>query len=311
MENSKIEWTHHTFNPWVGCTKVSDGCKNCYAENLMDKRMGRVQWGPAGTRDKTSEAYWKKPLAWNRKLEGTGRRERVFCASLADVFEDREELVDWRNELFQLMELTQNLDWLLLTKRPENVMNMIRHDWATYLPSNIWIGTSVENQEQADKRIPELLKIPAKVRFLSCEPLLGPVDLMGYFPRYDYRPTWEFQRIYHGWDSDKPIKLQSGIDWLICGGESGPNARPMHPEWARSLRDQCQEAEVPFLFKQWGEWLVSSEMRQGVHPDPGIYSWPWRDSDDDFTMMVRVGKKAAGRLLDGREWNEFPEVELV
>lgn len=300
MENSKIEWTHHTFNPWIGCTKVSDGCKFCYAEHLMDKRLSRVQWGPQGTRQRTSAANWNKPRQWNKRLEGTGRRERVFCASLADVFEDRPELEEWRSDLFDLIVDTPNLDWLLLTKRPENVQRMLPY-WVgkgEQIAPSVWIGTSVENQEQADKRIPELLRIPAAVRFLSCEPLLGPVDLRAY--------------LYPMFAADDPRYFERGsaVDWVIVGGESGQQARPMHPEWARSLRDQCQRAGVPFLFKQWGEWLVSSHMVQGVHPDPGVYAWPWKRADD-LTMMVKVGKKFAGRLLDGREWSEFPQPELV
>ena len=180
MENSKIEWCHHTFNPWIGCAKVSQGCANCYAEELMDTRYGRANWGVDGTRVRTSDAYWRKPLAWNRKARIEGVRYRVFCASLADVFEDREDLEEWRDDLFNLISATPNLDWLLLTKRPENVNRIVgesRGDcyWieesAGKGNGNIWIGTSVENQEQADKRIPELLKIPARVRFLSMEPL--------------------------------------------------------------------------------------------------------------------------------------------
>jgi len=187
-ENSKIEWCDHTFNPWVGCSKVSTGCKNCYAENMMDKRFGRVQWGVSGTRSRTSAANWEKPLSWNRKAKEEGTRPRVFCGSLCDIFEDRPELVEWRRDLLSLIVDTPNLDWLLLTKRPENVNRMInevcglveRSQWfGEWLNINkhIWIGTSVENQETADKRIPELLKIPAAVRFLSAEPMLGPVVL--------------------------------------------------------------------------------------------------------------------------------------
>lgn len=301
-ENSRIEWTDHTFNPWIGCTKISDGCKHCYAEALMDKRYGRAQWGPQGTRVRTSEAYWRKPLAWNRRAETEGRRYHVFCASLADVFEDRPELVPWRTELFELIAQTPNLDWLLLTKRPENVLEMVPWGWHTedaggYLidggewPANVWIGTSVENQGAANERIPHLLRIPARYRFLSMEPLLGPVDFrtVDGFNRYNLS--------LHGF-------------WVIVGGESGPNARPMHPDWVRSLRDQCQAAGVAFHFKQWGEWIVSTHAEQ--HMPPGKMAWPWAhrfpdgDIEGDTTMMLRVGKRFAGRLLDGREWNEFP-----
>lgn len=322
--NSKIEWTDHTFNPWMGCTKVSDGCKFCYAETLMDTRWGKVEWGPQGERKRTSEANWRKPLAWNgddwfvcakcghrashRYFDRQGvpryvcpecgefdvhiTRQRVFCASLADVFEDRDELRPWRRDLFEMIAQTPNLDWLILTKRPENVMAMIAADaseWSEQLPDHVWIGTSVEDQESADKRIPELLRIPAAVRFLSCEPLLGPMDL--------WQPARRQPRTVHaGHDSS-----HDGIHWVICGGESGPNARPMHPDWARSIRDQCQAASVSFLFKQWGAW----------YPDPkGIYEGKPSMIFGD-TVVHRLGKKEAGRELDGREWNQFPESAAV
>ncbi len=240
-ENSAIEWTDHTFNPWMGCTKVSDGCKNCYAETLMDKRYGKVKWGPQGTRIRTSAANWRKPLAWNRQAEKEGRRFRVFCASLADVFEDKPEVYPWREELFGLIGNTPNLDWLLLTKRPENVDNMfleivgpIRLGWEDF--PNIWIGTSVENQEQYDKRVPELRNVPSAIRFLSMEPLLGPVEF-GEHVQAEYDPELE-----HG--------PYSAFDWVIVGGESGHGKRPFNADWARLIRDQCQAAGVPFFMKQ-------------------------------------------------------------
>ena len=289
MENSNIEWTDHTFNPWMGCTKLSQGCANCYAETLMDKRYGKVKWGPQGQRVRTSAANWRKPLAWNKAAGKAGKRARVFCASLADVFEDKadqlEEMDKWRAELFQLIQDTENLDWLILTKRPENVMGMVDAPWYYALP-NVWIGTSVENQEQANKRIPELLKIPAAVRFLSMEPLLGAVDLENL--AYEAAgPAWAGYNLL--------------IDWVIVGGESGPDARPMHPDWARSIRDQCQEAGVPFFFKQCGEWAWT-----GDYITDNLYADKQRYMFADRTVMIRAGKRAAGRLLDGREWNEFP-----
>lgn len=336
MKNTKIEWCDHSWNPWIGCTKVSPGCQHCYAEALMDGRFGRVQWGPQGERKRTSAAYWRKPLAWNKDQWGecaacywrgsyaeTGlhqdgvtcprcgelaiqpTRQRVFCASLADAFEDRPELIEWRWDLFQLIETTPNLDWLLLTKRPENVMRFISREWRDEagwggFPGNVWIGTSVENQEQANRRIPELLKIPAAVRFLSIEPLLGPVSIAEYYQE-------EGKGTYSLWIDY--------LDWVIVGGESGPNARPMHPQWVRSIRDQCVAADVPFLFKQWGEWLPSSHVTNGMS-DHGAWSWPWAtgqsgDLQGDTTMMVNVGKHTAGRLLDGREWNEYPTDEIL
>lgn len=248
-ENSKISWCHHTFNAWVGCAKVSAGCARCYAEELMDKRYGKVQWGPQGTRVKTSPANWKLPIRWNKQAQKEDTRYRVFCASLADVFEDRPELVPWRVELMALIQKTPYLDWLLLSKRPENAPDMMKevvrlgnytaNDWLAMglMPPNVWLGTSVENQEQADKRIPELIKMPAMLHFLSMEPLLGTVNLglLG--------------AIAHS----SPYSLYADhIKWVIVGGESGAHARPMNLDWARDVRDQCQYANVKFFFKQTG-----------------------------------------------------------
>lgn len=227
-ENSKIEWTTHTFNPWIGCSKVSPACKNCYAE-AWAKRSGLVQWGESAERRRTSDANWRKPLLWNNQANGS--RPRVFCASLADVFEEHPTIQPgWRADLGRLIACTDKLDWLLLTKRPENVYRMLPEFWVNFeepyhMPSNVWIGTTVENQEEADRRIPELLRVPARVRFLSCEPLLGSVNLAF-------------------------LADAQNLHWVICGGESGGGARPMNPDWARSLRNQCKAAAVPFFMKQ-------------------------------------------------------------
>lgn len=307
MKDSKIEWTHHTFNPWIGCTRVSPGCVNCYAETMMADRYKKVKWGPAGERKRTSADYWKQPLKWNREAAAAGERRRVFCSSLADVFEFKADQVDdlrfWRFHLWELIDETPYLDWLLLTKRPENVNNIVPFTYGGEWPSNIWIGTSIENQEYADKRIPELLRIPAGVRFLSVEPLLGPVDLSEWL--------W----------ADMPGKPRlNRLHWVIVGGESGPNARPMHPDWVRSIRDQCVAAGVSFLFKQWGEWAVTTH--EWTLPNEGL-TGPWSSSfskqyyliGDGVSMrhmkMEKVGKHRAGRLLDGREWDEFPVVEVA
>lgn len=260
-ENSKIEWTDHTFNPWIGCSKVSAGCKNCYAETLMDKRYGRVQWGDNGTRVRTSDANWRKPLTWAKKARATGTRPRVFCSSLADVFEDRPELEVWRDDLFQLIADTPELDWLILTKRPENIERMMNPaptervpvpclGGGDYLP-NVWLGTSVEDQSSADKRIPELLKVPARVRFLSVEPLLGPVDFEDVKQTVAPGFFGDCLKWYHMGNCHVKEGLHYPvINWVIVGGESGPGARPMDPAWGRSIRDQCREAGVPFFMKQ-------------------------------------------------------------
>lgn len=303
--DTKIEWCDHTFNPWEGCTKVSPGCAHCYAEARNARFSGGTAalWGKGKPRRRTSEANWRQPLKWDRFQETSGavhhggERPRVFCASLADWLDD-EVPVEWLADLLDVIRRTPNLDWLLLTKRPENWDRRVyevriaamkgdtARDDAIYAftdswmigsaPGNVWIGTTVEDQQRADERIPHLLKIPAKVRFLSCEPLLGPVDLrlMSHLGPVE-RVNQNF------------VKQDCLINWVICGGESGPGARPMRPDWARSLRDQCAAAGVPFLFKQWGEWA-------------------WAFSSDGRPSMSLVGKKLAGRSLDGIEHNEFP-----
>lgn len=397
-ENSKIEWCDNTFNPWRGCSRVSQGCQNCYAEALSLRNPATLgKWGAGGTRVVAVPSYWAQAHKWDRDVllakhqpcgcvvctcedeeqcHGCGAkncgdhpvgkmpnpvyiRPRVFCSSLADVFEDwggpmvypdkngpdgvspvwwdntvgmvpkgktGERLAtmdDVRLHLFETIRTTPYLDWLLLTKRPQNwakciegVLKLIESlpDWDTpgthrweplrdWLadwfvlhepPANVWIGTTVEDQERADKRIPQLLQIPAKVRFLSCEPLLGPVDLRFECddPDDDNPAGKIFRNALAPGFGIKPIH------WVICGGESGPKARPMHPDWARSLRDQCAAAGVPFLFKQWGEYCPAEGRPESL---THIHRWP------DNTAMVRPGKKAAGRLLDGQEHNGFPQ----
>lgn len=259
-ENSSISWTDHTFNPWMGCFKVSDGCKFCYAEELMDKRYGKAKWGAQATRVKTSDANWRKPLQWNKQAKKLGIRYRVFCASLADVFEDKPdqpELEQWRRDLFELIISTPQLDWLILTKRPENLKRMLPHYWVNMeMPDNVWLGTSVENQEQANKRIPELLKIPARVRFLSCEPLLEPITIFDFDEGVLRGPAViesggvtlsSPDGAPEGYDDSHP-----GIDWVIVGGESGHNARAFNREWASSIRKQCRSVAIPFFMKQFG-----------------------------------------------------------
>ncbi|PVX75594.1 phage Gp37/Gp68 family protein [Paraburkholderia unamae] len=316
-ENSKIEWTDHTFNPWEGCQKVGPGCDHCYAETRNARFGGgvAVNWGPGAPRRRTSAANWRKPLQWNR--DGTfyaihGRRQRVFCASLADVFDNEVDLL-WRRDLFQLIAATPNLDWLLLTKRIGNVPTMLRHIGIEQLPENVWLGATVVNQAEADRDIPKLLAVPARVRFLSMEPLLGPVDLERPAPGPDIDQG-------AGEQICQPWMIQSGIDWVIVGGESGPGARPMSIQWARELRDQCAAASVPFLFKQWGEWGPAWPRPSG---EPGRFAFGDYDFDrtrhhevDSYprqfamfgarSVLERVGKKAAGRQLDGRTHDEFP-----
>lgn len=258
MQNSKIEWTTHTFNPWWGCTKVSPACDHCYAEALA-KRRGHNVWGPGADIRILSETHWRQPLKWNRLALEAGERHRVFCASMADVFEGRPEHAPHRARLWPLIEATPALDWLLLTKRPGKVLSLA--PWGVDWPRNVWVGTTVENQEWVDRRLPALLAIPSAVRFVSVEPLLGPVDLAAY------------------------LVGARRVDWVIVGGESAAQARPMRPEWVRAIRDQCQQVGVAFHFKQWGTF------------GPG---------QADLGPLIRLGKKNAGRNLDGRTWDELP-----
>lgn len=307
-ENSAIEWTDHTFNPWEGCQKVGPGCDHCYAETRNARFGGGTapNWGPGAPRRLTSAANWRKPLAWDAAsaafAEQHGRRQRVFCASLADVFDNAVEDM-WRADLANLIDATPNLDWLLLTKRIGNAAEMleIMFDSSTTRP-NVWIGATVVNQTEADRDILKLLATPAAKRFLSIEPMLGPINLGQLQP---------------GLPANAWLTWLDGLDWVICGGESGPSARPMHPDWARSLRDQCSAAGVPFLFKQWGEWretdgpktrLEHRAIGKGTH-------WLTRDGclheTGHFSIyrdykVAKLGKKLAGRLLDGIQHDGTP-----
>ena len=278
-KDSSIEWTHHTFNPWWGCSKVSPGCTNCYAE-AWAKRVGEKIWGTGESRRFFTEKHWAEPLKWNKEAVAQKKRKRVFCASMADVFEFRADLNPWREKLWALIEQTPWLDWLLLTKRPQNIMS--KAPWTNDWPDNVWIGTTVEDQTRADERLPILLKIPAKRRFLSCEPLLGSVDLSA-------------------WTIKRPRNLHP-IDWVIAGGESGAGARAMLPSWARQLRDQCPLSGVPFQFKQWGHWapipIPKTEKK-------GMYKF-WDNVMGIDIFMEPRGKKISGRRLDGVTWDQLP-----
>ncbi|NUB14545.1 DUF5131 family protein [Azospirillum brasilense] len=354
-ENSKIEWCHHTLNPWIGCTKVSPACDNCYAEKERAVTCLGVTWGAGQPRHRTSAGTWKQPLAWDRKAAKEGRRMRVFCASLADVF-DAEVPDDWRDDLFALIAATPHLDWLLLTKRPAVARKYLTNRYAKPAPwfeashrlgttlknsagsiyikavcargqfENVWLGTTVENQAMAEARIPHLLGTPAAVRFLSMEPLLGMVDLRrwmadlcpnclqpGCVPSLRFDSAEVFS-ICGSFVIETPRPL---IDWVIAGGESGSKARPSHPDWFRSLRDQCAAAGVPFVMKQWGEWAPTQPVPGGdlggdMRADRVRIVKLAGENDGHFrrgdALMARVGKRNAGRLLDGVLHDALPEV---
>jgi len=241
-ETTGIAWCDHTFNPWIGCMKVSAGCDHCYAETLMDTRYHRVEWGQrktdatepsVGTRLRTSPGNWKQPLRWARKarqaiedfdagmLTIRPHRPRVFCSSLADVFDNQVDRA-WRWELWDLIAQTPELDWLLLTKRPENIGGMLG-PWERRFPPNVWLGATCEDQAAYDRRWPILQEFNLRIRFISYEPAIGPLDILRH--------------------KEKP-------DWLICGGESGKNYRAMPHEWAYRVMDDCNEHFVPFFMKQ-------------------------------------------------------------
>ncbi len=245
-DRTRIQWCDATWNPIVGCTPVSEGCAHCYAARMAKRLAGRCGYPKDFSEVTTRQHVLGQPCSWKNP-------RRIFTCSMGDLFHERVNPAD-RFSVFNVMRGCPRHTFLVLTKRPELISPSI--EW----PSNVWLGVTVENQEMADARIPMLLKVEAAVRFVSIEPLLGPVYL--------------------------PVVLPVWISWVIVGGETGPGARPMHPDWVRSIRDQCVTAGVPFFFKHWGEYCVTC----------------------DSTKMVRVGHKMAGSLLDGREWDEFPEV---
>jgi protein gp37 len=261
-----------------------------------------------------SDRYWQKPLKWNRDAERSGVPARVFCASMADVFEDHPHVVDARARLWQLIEQTPWLRWQLLTKRPQNITGMA--PWGNRWPGHVWIGTSVEDQQRADERIPILLEVDAAVRFLSCEPLLDMLDLKPYLtPGRDVteaNPDAPDRSITRGreggcgtWERSAPLQ------WVIAGGESGPQARPMDPAWPRRLRDQCAAAGTDFFFKQWGEYAPSGRIVIRSRPVPGsiLVGGPV-DELGHRVEMIRHGKKRAGRLLDGRLHGASPPLTM-
>lgn len=356
-ENSAIEWTDHTFNPWEGCQKVGPGCDHCYAETRNARFGGGTapNWGPNAPRRLTSKSNWQKPLRWQADaaafLATHGRRQRVFCASLADVF-DNAVPDQWRSALFDTIHRTPDLDWMLLTKRIGNVAKLTDVEWGTEdWPANVWLGATIVNQDEADRDIPKLLATRGpRVRFLSMEPLLGPVNLEPWLapdkvcqgcddgdgfgnrcasdriPRSEQCP---WNRAVHIVDEHGPFSADGlpasitsavqTLDWVIVGGESGPGARPMHPDWARSLRDQCAAAGVPLLFKQWGEWAPGESAVTTIHrrvvqtADWFDEGWVFDDMPGDFELhaddeptLYRAGKKEAGRLLDGVQHDGVP-----
>jgi protein gp37 len=336
-----------TFNPWWGCMKVSPACKHCYAEYLSDTRMGGNHWGPGSERRKFGDKHWNEPLKWNKECEKLGIRRKVFCASMADVFEDHPDVIEERERLWRMIDATPYLDWLLLTKRPENILMMLPDRWYRVepymtqeeaksrreinrkVPTNVWFGTTAEDQEWSDKRIGHLTNVKIQTGrkiFLSMEPLLGPVDLeQDVFPH----------RLVRAVPRESRTKWLHLLDWVIAGGESGINARPSHPNWFISLRDQCEKYSVPFFFKQWGEygtkfctmgeepkavfkmyhdydhfaakdWVEKGDQCIDVTGKICKIGMDFRDAEYPVAIMNHVGKKRAGRELDGKLYNDMP-----
>lgn len=377
-----IEWADSTFNPWIGCTAISPGCANCYAAVSTPARSMHITWGPGQQRHRTSVGNWKQPFTWDKQrfmrctscrwrgplaAESIGcgnckstnhlaeARRRVFCSSLADWL-DNEVPIEWLVDLLALIRDTPHLDWLLLTKRIGNWKSRLQQArdatpnaamidcWLRGMaPPNIWLGATVVDQTEADRDIVKLRSVPARVRFVSIEPMLGPIDIRKHM--------WPVHASWPACFSSPQAAIEAGqtvtykrqallsaagaaslVNWVVAGGESGPSARPMHPDWPRSLRDQCAAADVPFLFKQWGSWRAAAWF-DGPDAD--------RDDGDDFVdldrtdhqfvandgrtwdtvggrymypplplghwcLMVNEGKRATGRILDGDEHNAFP-----
>jgi protein gp37 len=269
----------------MGCTKVSPACDGCYAEALMDKRYGKVQWGPHGERKRTGASTWHDPVRWQKQAEKDGDRPFVFCASLADIF-DNQVPAEWRADAFEVMRKTPNLVYLLLTKRPQNIVKL--SDAAGGLPRNAALGTTVEDQKRTDINLPalEVAKIETKPLFSfgSFEPLLGPIVI----PRA-FMP-----------------------DWIITGGETdqgGHMSRPSHPEWFRDLRDQALDAGSSFHHKQNGEWLAwGQKLEDGSLNFISFGKDPDRYQHLGNEIISKVGKKRSGRTIDGVTWNGFPSV---
>jgi len=273
-EVTAISWTDHTFNPWIGCTKVSPGCDHCYAETLATTRMQR-QWGPGAERRRTSVANWHLPIRWNKQAVKDGRRHRVFCASMADVF-DAEVPQAMRDDMWALIRATPALDWQLLTKRTRAkwILKCLPADWGDGY-TNVWLGSSIEDQATANRRIPELLAVPAAIHWLSVEPMIAQI----YLCQIPTHPTPDGYTHYINPLWPGAWFPGASIDWVVVGGESGKGARPMQGEWARTILSNCYTFQVPLFFKQWGD--VSPDRQVGVHH--------------------------GGDVLEGRQWHEFPK----
>lgn len=285
--DSHIAWCHHSFNAWIGCAKAGKDCSNCYGEQLMDKRFGRVKWGPEGTRKRTSMANWRKPVGWDRKAKEAGVKFLVFGNSLNDILEDREELVQWRADYVDLIESTPNLIWMLLTKRPEN-WELLPSSWYAFPPPNVWFGLSVADQETYHVRAEPFIDYFDQfvVKFLSVEPQLGPLYLDG---EKDELGFW---------------------DWVIGGGESDQAelGRFYDLDWGKILIQRCQKYGTPYFHKQMGSaWARTHVIRAGATPaDIGdragidVAFWPGDLLVREFPVFTKEKLRRANEVLVSR-----------
>lgn len=308
-KDTKISWAHHTFNPWLGCFEVSPACDNCYARELAHRFFPTQQlWGKDGVRRPASEKSWAEVEKWAVSARRRGVTERVFCESMGDLFEARPDLDRWRSRLWELIERTSDvLIWMLLTKRPENMLSMTPVRWGKGWPKNVWAGVTAENERRLKERMVYLERVPANVRFLSVEPMLGPMNLTPYLAYFRAAEGAVAVECPHGYDAC-PECDAGPIHWVICGGESGQKARPSHPDWFRTLRNECVRAGVPFHMKQWGSYVPRASVRGKISKKRLTMVTASGEPGDvtGLALMARVGARKAGNVLDGRRWLQFP-----
>jgi len=288
-KNSSISWTHHTFSPWWGCVEVSPACDECYARVLAN-RWGFDVWGKDAPRRFFTDKHWNEPLKWDAAAAKAGERHRVFCASMADVFEDRRDLDIWRLRLYTLIEKTPNLDWMLLTKREKAIRKLLPFQWTMSPRPNVWLGVTAENQRRAEERIPALLEVPAVVHWVSAEPLLSHINFEPWIAGYKHDVTHDRHDAPDGARVGGEVRSgdqwfrEKGIDWVIVGGESGHHARRMDPEWANDIRRQCS-GKVAYHFKQKGR-VLAGELKCKDREGKDLSEWPKEFQVQEFPKVA-------------------------
>ncbi|HAN19652.1 MAG: hypothetical protein A2X13_14570 [Bacteroidetes bacterium GWC2_33_15] len=311
---TKIEWTNETWNPIIGCSKISEGCKNCYAEKMANRlaymaiKQSNSDFlningigaytlvtldGKWNGKTKLVPSAFKKPLEWKKP-------RMIFICSMGDLFHEYVPF-EWIDAVFAITQKCMHHTFQVLTKRPERMLEYFKSRGITNPYLNVWLGVTTENKEEANKRIPVLLNIPAAIRFVSVEPMLSNIQLSGYTDE-GYENLLTGDVFCEG--MNEPTK-RNKIDWVICGGESGTNARPMHPDWVESLQNQCKETNTPFFFKSWGEWAHIHVLLCNAK---GIKGKKWYNIDPE-TALCKIGKSKTGNLIDGKEYKQFPTVK--